>query len=214
MKGIAVLQHDHSTEANKLMAYCMLKDIPFKRITIKDELPEGFVPSGSVEWSEQLLGFVSEPDYYPDWLQNHLHRKVWKADKWPLGEKVFIKPADKHKRFNGLVTNGGWKGKKKGPYWCSEVVSFVNEWRYYVADGKVLCGEWYDGQIDEPDAPELNIKIPCGYCGALDFGMTNKGHFALVEAQPPYACGWYGVRQEKIELYYEWLVKGWKYMTK
>jgi hypothetical protein len=32
---------------------------------------------------------------------------------------------------------------------------------------------------------------------------------ALVEANSPYACGWYGKQDD---LYVEWLVKGWDFL--
>jgi hypothetical protein len=158
----------------------------------------------------KYLGKIVKPDYYPSFLQEHLHRKVWQTNDWPLGKKVFIKPSDKYKRFNGFVTNGGYKGKKKAPYWCSDVISFVNEWRYYIANGEILTGEWYLGdEINTPDAPELKITIPKDYCGAVDFGITTEGNMCLVEANHPFACGWYGKEHEK---YAKWIVEGWKYM--
>lgn len=64
--------------------------------------------------------------------------------------------------------------------------------------------------MNTPDAPELHIEIPADYCGALDFGMLPTGELALIEANSPYACGWYG---KKHELYVDWLIKGWKYLT-
>jgi len=65
--------------------------------------------------------------------------------------------------------------------------------------------------VSTPDAPGLNIDIPSDYCGALDFGTLSTGQLALVEANSPYACGWYG---KKYQIYVEWVVKGWSYLTK
>jgi hypothetical protein len=204
--------HVWGKEESSIMHYCVLNRVPYKICRKPEDSPEGYIPCGTVEWCEKFLPKEKTvPDYYPEFLKDHLFRKVWKADKWPLGQRVFIKPADSHKRFSGKISTGKYKGKKRGPYWCSEIVSFTNEWRYYVADGKVLTGEWYLGdEINEPNAPELSIKVPEGYCGALDFGALTTGELALVEAQPPYACGWYG---KKHELYVEWLIKGWKFLT-
>jgi hypothetical protein len=215
IKGFA-LQHfsGHSSkEDNAVINYCILNRIPYKFCRKPEEKPEGFIPEGTVEWCENFLSKDrTTPDYYPDFLKDHLFRKVWKTDKWPMEKGVFIKPANRHKRFTGFITFGGYRKKKRGPYWCSEVVSFTNEWRYYIADGKILTGEWYSGdEINTPDAPELNIKIPDGYCGAIDFGTLKTGELALVEAHSPYACGWYG---KKNELYIEWLVKSWEYLNK
>lgn len=177
-----------------------------------EDVPEGFIPAGTVEWCEKFLPVEkATPDYYPEFLESYLYRKVWRTDKWPFSPGIFIKPADRHKRFTGFITLGGYRKKKKPPYWCSEVVHFENEWRYYIADGKVLTGEWYSGDdVNTPDAPSLDIPIPEGYCGAVDFGMLKTGELALVEANSPYACGWYG---KDHKLYIEWLIKGWKYLT-
>jgi len=201
-----------SQEETAVISYCIINKIPYKICNRKQDRPENFIPVGSVEWCENFLEPEKTiPDYYPEFLQDSLYRKVWQSDSWPLGQKVFIKPADKHKRFTGFITSGTYSKKKKKPYWCSETVKFTDEWRYYVADGKVLTAEWYSGDEENtPDAPELTIPIPDSYCGALDFGLLNTGELALVEANAPYACGWYG---KEHKLYVEWVVKGWNYLT-
>jgi hypothetical protein len=210
-EGIAIQkEYNSSKEAMAITYSSSMHKLNIRIFNNHKVVPTNFVPVGSIQFCEQILGESIAPDYYPKFLENHLHRKVWTSSEWPLGKKVFIKPADKHKRFTGFITNRGYRKKKRGPYWCSEVVKFTNEWRYYVADGKILTGEWYSGdEIDCPDAPLLNIKIPSNYCGALDFGIIDD-KFALVEANSPYACGWYGKNHD---LYTEWIIKGWKYMT-
>lgn len=208
--GFALMRGDRSIEASKLELYCSLNNIPVIRVDKDISCSDEYIPCGSVDWCLTCLGKEIIPDYYPDWLSGFLYRKVWKADRWPLGKKVFIKPADKYKRFTGFATTGTYKKKKKPPFWCSDIVYFVNEWRYYVADGKILCGEWYSGNESlTPEAPELNIDIPKDYCGAIDFGVVGINKIALVEAHHPIACGWYG---KDIELYARWLVSGWDYM--
>jgi hypothetical protein len=215
VKGFALQYNNHKTYSDKeniaVITYCATNDMIYRSFSKNSDIPEGFIPVGSVEYCEKFLPKEKTiPNYYPDFLKDKLYRKVWYTEKWPLGEKVFIKPADKHKRFTGFITSGGYRKKKKKPYWCSTIVKFINEWRYYVADGEILTGEWYDGdEINTPDAPKLDIKIPSKYCGALDFGMLETGEIALVEANFPYACGWYGKDHKK---YVEWLIKGWKYM--
>ena len=214
--GAALMYNDNSPEAKKIQAYDFLND-DFELIFLnpKDKLPEGYFPSGSVEWCLKLLGHHVKPDYYPLWIRPYLNREIWETNRWPLTKKVFIKPSDKYKRFDGRCTTGfNYKGKKKGPYWCSEIVSFIDEWRYYIADGKVLCGHWYAGeginQETPPKAPDISsISIPGDWCGCLDFGRLSTGQFALVEAQHPFACGWYG---DEVEPYMQWLIAGWRYM--
>ncbi len=216
IKGFAIqlaqMSQFNTKEETSVITYCILRKIPYKFCKKPDDRPEGFIPVGKVEWCDAFLPREkSVPEYYPEFLKDHLFRKVWKTDTWPMTRGIFVKPADRHKRFTGFVTFGGYRKKKRGPYWCSEVVSFLNEWRYYVANGKVLVGEWYDGdQEATPEAPELKIDIPADYCGALDFGMLTTGELALVEANSPYACGWYGKNND---LYVEWLIKGWEYLN-
>jgi len=208
-KGFALVKGDTSVEANSLLLYSVLHDIPRKMIPKGVRCPEDFVPNGSVEWCLASLNKTCTPDYYPEWLLPHLHRRVWREDKWLL-EPVFIKPADRYKRFNGFVTTGSYRKKKKPPFWCSTIVQFENEWRYYISHGKVLTSGWYSGdEINTPQSPPLNIEIPSSYCGAVDFGFLKTGEFALVEANHPFACGWYG---KDTENYLQWLVDGWEYM--
>lgn len=191
---------------------CVLEKWPVAIIRDPKDVPLGHTPCGTVEWVLAVLGNKVIPDYYPDFLQPYLHREVWKAEEWPLGKKVFIKPADKYKRFTGFVTNGGYRKKKKPPYWCSDIVSFQNEWRYYISNGKILDSGWYWGDEDKmPDPPILNIDFPSDYCGAVDFGMLDSGELALVEANHPFSCGWYGINHKA---YVQWLNDGWEYMKK
>jgi len=179
-------------EETAIMNSCILnRDHTYKLCRSPKDCTKECVPCGTVKWCEKFLPKEKTvPDYYPEFLKEHLHRKVWRADKWPLGARVFIKPADRHKRFDGFITSGGYRKKKKGPYWCSEVVTFMNEWRYYVSDGKVMIAEWYQGdEVNEPDPPRLEFDLPDNFCGALDFGTLKTGQLALVEANAPYACG-------------------------
>jgi len=192
--------------------FCLLYDIPLIRVDENNLDVANYVPCSSVEWCSKILGYNVKPNYYPDWLKKYLYRNVWETNKWPLGKKVFIKPADKYKRFNGFITTGIYSKKKKSPFWCSDIVYFKNEWRYYISNGKILCSGWYLGdEINIPEVPILNINIPKDYCGAVDFGELKTGKLALVETNHPFACGWYG-KQSEDYLYFQWLVNGWKYM--
>lgn len=189
-------------------------------------LKPGEVPLGSVEWTERCLCRSVAPDYLPTFLSDHLHRRVWTETSWPLGKRCFIKPLYRHKAWKAKVYSGrGYSGKKKGPYLCSEVVRFRNEYRYYVANGKVLSGWWYWGDSQDteqrhegpnpPDAPSLpEISWPQDYCGAVDFGeLWDSGQLVLIEANAPFSCGWYGER-EYAEHYSSFLESGWIYLNK
>lgn len=215
--GFALAIGDTSVEASRLTMFCHLNDIKLIRLNRNYGLSDKYIPCGSVEWCELILEKKIIPDYYPEWLREYFHRNIWKADKWPL-QKVFIKPSDRYKRFTGKTTTGSYKGKKKPSYWCSDIVHFENEWRYYISNGKVLCSGWYSGdEINTPEAPNIDhIKFPNNFCGAVDFGMMKVAEripykFTLVESQHPFACGWYGPREQD-HLYFQWIIDGWIYM--
>jgi hypothetical protein len=215
--GFALSEGDVSQEAGRLYMFCRFNNIPLKYIKKGKTVPKDLVPSGSVEFCSTVLNRKIVPNYYPEWLNGSLYRKVWKCDVIPL-TKTFIKPSDRYKRFNGYII--GLETEKTAeqylpPFDCSEVVDFIDEWRYYVSNGKILAAEWYLGKNDLPIvAPELNITIPSSYCGCLDFGTIEHNSeivLALVEAQHPFACGWYGKNDEN---YFQWLIDGWEYMLK
>lgn len=209
-KGFAIQQTRNDWEGKSLSFVAALEKIPTRLINNPKMVEDGWVPSGTVPWVTSVLGRPIVPDYFPEFLKKDwVKRKVWYQEKWPL-YRTFIKPADRHKRFTGFITSGRWSGKKRGPYWCSEVVNFVDEWRYYVSYGKLLGGYWYWGNGDEPkDAPDLNITYPDNWCGTADFGMMEDGSIELIECHPPFACGWYGKKHEQ---YAEFLTLGWKWI--
>ena len=198
---------DH--EAQTVIVFCAVNQLPYKIYNNSKDVPEDCVPVGTVQWIQDVLGKNIVPDYYPDFLRPYLHRKIWKEEKWPYGHKVFIKPADRHKRFTGFTTHGNWKGKKKSPYWCSEIVKFVSEWRWYIADGEVIDARWGSGE--ELPVPKLDVIWPKGYYAAADFGLLDDGRIALVESNSPFACGWYGPTGEG-KTYIDWLTKSWYYL--
>jgi hypothetical protein len=217
--GFAVRPFDTSVEAERLIAFCLKNGIPYKEIK-KGKCPPDLVPCGSLKWCLESLERLVIPDYYPTWLSPYFNRRIWFSKKWPL-ERVFIKPADTYKRFDGFITSGTYSGKKATPFWCSEVVQFGNEWRYYVTEGKVVCSGWYWNskvvdlpslsaeKSSAPPAPNIShIEIPHSFSGTLDFGDCN-GSLTLVEAHHPIACGWYGPPCDD-RLYFQWLVDGWR----
>jgi hypothetical protein len=213
VSGFAFQRGDGSREVQAVSFYANMQRIPRCFFRRAEDVPVGWVPVGNVTWVGACLRRAPEPDYYPDFLRPWLHRDVWRAEKWP-NKVVFAKPADCYKRFTGFVGGLGRKGRKRGPLWCSDVVKFVNEWRYYVANGRVLTAHWYAGdEVLTPDAPSLpnDIVWPLGWCGAVDFGQMSDGRVALVEAQHPFSCGWYG-RLGEGRVYAEWLVDGWRWL--
>lgn len=208
-KGFAIQKTHCDWEGKALTIVGCMHQIPHKLIYDAKQVPDGWIPSGTVPWVTSVLGKEIIPDYFPSFLSPWVTRRVWFTDKWPL-ERVFIKPADRHKKFNGFITSGKYSGKKRGPYVCSEVVSFQDEWRYYVAYGKLIGAHWYWGNGDNPkEAPQINVQWPANWCGTADFGILTDGRIELVETHPPFACGWYGKKHEE---YAEFLSFGWKWL--
>lgn len=205
-----VIQKELNSWDGKCLTYvAALEKIPFKLINDTKSVPEDCVPSGTVKWIEEIIGKHIVPDYFPLFLKSFVSRNVWFQDKWP-SKKCFIKPADIHKRFSGFITDENEKNKYNGPFWCSDIVSFQNEWRYYVSYGKLIGSYWYQGLKDkEVDAPKLDVNWPSDFCGAVDFGTLTDGRIELIESHPPFACGWYGKNHYE---YAEWLTLGWKWL--
>lgn len=177
---------------------------------------------GSVEFVEEMIGSKS-PNYYPNFLQDFWKREIWYMEGlYSLEDEdcCFIKPLDRHKRFESRIVSGydkyipAFYSWQNGPYWASDIVHFKEEWRYYVAQGEVLAAHWYQGKEEEIEAPFSFLKLidwPEDFCGAVDFGRLDNGEIALVENNLPYACGWYGPHSEG-RAYGEWLEKSWSYV--
>lgn len=171
---------------------------------------EGWCPVGTVEFCEEVLGYHPRPDYYPAWLRSITSRSIERielAQPTSLGASRFVKRAERYKIGRTGVVHPS-DILEVGEYYAAEVVRFVAEWRYYIAEGEVLSAWWYDGIGDELPAPAFPCEIPRGMCAAIDLGLTASG-IELVEAQHPYACGWYG---EDAALWVLWLLSGWRWM--
>lgn len=203
------LQDGRSRESLAVISYCIKKDHSFRKFNNPKEIPADFIPVGSVEYVEKSINKHIAPDYYPEFLSKYLNRKIWKSDKWITEKGLFIKPADKFKRFESFITLGGNKKRKKPPFYISEVVKFENEFRLYIGNGERLSSGFYF--IDDKP-PEVDIEWPKDFCGAVDLGFV-EGKITLVEVNAPFACGWYGPNDEH-EKYAEWLRLGFKYIKK
>lgn len=172
------------------------------------------VPIGDVDFCEAVLGVIGcdipIPDFYPLFL-HQWRRRLIQHSNGPRTSMLpwFVKSSDHYKQFPAAVVmpEDLWPTT---PIVISEVVCFLAEWRYYVADGNVLATGWYSGPDDDEPAPELEIDWPVGWFGAVDFGRLDTGEIALVESHHPYACGWYG---DDHEAYVKWLISGWQWMT-
>jgi hypothetical protein len=195
---------------------CSLNNLPKRFIEDPTQVLSDEIPVGSVEFVEKAIGMSFEPDFYPDFAEMIINRMIWRSYEFPPKCKCFIKPLGQYKRFDAFVYDGKSTLEQKPPYWCSYIVNFVNEWRYYIQDGKIVFANWYKGVDEEaePLAPQLPFKIPKGTFGALDIGILDTGKMEIVEFQHPYACGWYGKQLiQNNEIYTEWLAKGYEHLV-
>lgn len=197
-----------------LVSHAIRHRIPHRVTPDPAAVPPGWVPMGSVEWVEAVLGRVVRPDYCPAFLRPWLRRRTWSCAAGPRPLPAFIKPADRHKRFPGTLLRDG-DPCPPGPLWCSEPAEFAGEWRLYVASGRVVASGWYrtpPGAREGHEGPVPavpGLPWPTGWCGAADFGLLADGSISLVESHPPYACGWYG---EEAADYARFLAAGWEWL--
>ena len=218
-EGFAVNNGHIDTEEKCIHNYALKNNIPYKYFNKVKDVPKNWIPVGTIDWflSYTNIDIDIFEENYPSFLRPYLKRNVWTSNSLP--EKgVFIKPLDKLKRFNGTQLGEWPKGQqKKGPYICSDTVRFINEWRYYVDDGKILAAAWYAGEAEtsmvEPPAPsldELHIKWPNGWVGDADFGIEKNNGLCLIEAHQPFAVGNYlGLNSD---IYAKWIIDGYFYM--
>lgn len=157
----------------------------------------------------QLLG-VPEPAEVsiPDELQEFAGRKMWKSTLKEIRQhepRVFIKPLDGHKLFNGHLRTGILRDAiYTAPFpddtriLVSEPVVFVSEYRGFVLDGKLIGWKHYNGDFRKiPDISVVDAAIkqyktaPVAY--SIDFGLVDDGRSLLVEVNDAFALGSYGL---------------------
>ncbi|TCJ93527.1 ATP-grasp domain-containing protein [Nocardia alba] len=172
---------------------------------------------------------LPQPDDYPEVLRGFLGRKVWAST---LGEiersmdsgsspPVFVKPADRRKAFTGSVCYSehdfaAWgNASRRQRVWCSEVVSWVSEYRVYVIGQQIVAVDHYEGDKSIPlnmatvesavTAYHRSGTAPIAY--AMDFGVLANGATTLVEANDGYALGAYNIAADQ---YTALLVNRWR----
>ncbi len=188
-----------------VMQVATARQLRFRTFKTAESVPPHWIPVGSVTFCEGVLGSRLVPNYLPGFLSAFVKRRTWTSDTLPAGD-VFVKPLDAYKRLTGCPAIEAIG--QPGPFLCSERVEIVDEWRYYVADGRLLTTGWYAGRDENAPAPDISADFwPPGYCGAVDFARLADGRLELIEAQHPCACGWYG---ENPLDYVEWLACGWR----
>jgi hypothetical protein len=173
----------------------------------------------------QLKIDIPVPNDYPACLTPFLHRRVWKST---LGEvqrglagPVFVKPAERRKKFTGtvLASPGDFMhvgaASRRQEVWCSEVVAWQSEYRVYVIDDEIVGVDRYAGDPDmalDIDTVKAALgayrssgEAPSAY--GIDFGVLSTGQTALVEANDGYALGSYDIAAKP---YTDLLIRRWR----
>lgn len=170
---------------------------------------------GSVGFVKQALRqlgiLLPKHTPYPAALDYMLYREVKQlptlrdAKKMLEKQTLFVKPAG-WKRFTGFVTHDPYDIRFNGasssiPVWISEPVTFLSEWRVYVADDVILDVRFADHGGDKRITPNMTMitnavadlaragKTPRGY--VIDFGVLDRGVTALIEMNDGFSFGAY-----------------------
>lgn len=172
---------------------------------------------------------IPAPNDYPRSLAPFLHRRIWKSTLGEVarsvfegfGPPVFVKPSARRKNFTGRVLGlpsgftqiGAVSRRQK--VWCSEVVSWISEFRIYVIDDEIVGVDHYAGDkaahldmrtvADALSAYRASGEAPSAY--GIDFGVLETGECALVEANDGYALGAYEIAAKP---YTDLLIRRWQ----
>lgn len=160
--------------------------------------PAGAIPIGDVPYCEAEFGRQPRVKiFFPRFLDQFVSRRIemYSSEQprsRPFDAPHFVKCATEWKSDIPSRVWSADDGLPAGLSYVSDVVTFVDEWRYYVADGCLVASGWYSGEHEDAAAPEVHVTWPTGFSGAVDFGVLDDGRLELVEAHAPFACGWYG----------------------
>ncbi|MFN6567069.1 ATP-grasp domain-containing protein [Dendronalium sp. ChiSLP03b] len=155
------------------------------------------------------------PNDYPASLGDFMHRRTWTSTLQQLEmgfqngnyPPTFAKPALRHKRFTGCVFESEYDFYRvygvscQEKLVCSEVVSWVSEYRVYVVHSQIRSIDCYDGNANILlDIEKVQCAITAldnageSYAGyAIDFGVLDSGQTALVEMNDGFAIGAYKI---------------------
>lgn len=168
-----------------------------------------------VEAAMNVIGMtVPEADNLPERLRAYRGRKIESSTWGELRAKyaesgprqpLFVKPLSRNKAFpsialynsDDLVSLGHLPDTHE--VLVAEYVLFRSEWRCFVCRGQVIEISHYQGEMFcYPDASVIQNAIddfgsdaPAGY--AIDFGVLDDGRTVLVEVNPGYSLGSYGM---------------------
>lgn len=223
-RGDGSLRHEEALVAPVLRARGIDVELFTQKLIDRRALPlsdDTFVMGAmdATHGAMKQLGIpIPVPDDYPAALAPWLRRRVWRATLrdvevgvWSESAgAVFAKPADRRKSFTGRVFRhhddlyylGG--ASRRQAVLCSEVVSWLSEYRVYVIREGIVAVSHYAGERDTMidlmqvqsaiDAYRASGTAPSAY--AIDFGVLADGETALIEANDGYSLGAYDIDAE------------------
>lgn len=198
---------------------------------------------GSVEYMHKVFSLlkIKQPINisYPTELQKYLKRNIRISSIHYFFESVlknkkelFIKPVNT-KQFTGFVYNPlkkisecdyftqenmgeFFKLNPKEEIYLSDIISFEQEWRYYIQDNKIIGCARYDEFDSEDIYPSSNLILSMinDYKNnkpyTIDVGLHNN-EYILVECNDAYAIGLYNGAMSS-EKYLNYLYERWCFL--
>lgn len=172
-----------------------------------------FIPVGNVAFCKKAMEMqgIQLPNFatYPTILKRYMERNIYITNIGiikGISKDIFVKPITT-KLFTGFIWPKDCEDKTAllnlpdtTILYCSDVVSFVSEWRYYIIHGVIVGKGRYDDGEDGAQEPDINVvqnavsdfqnnQSPAGY--SLDFGVLDSGKTVLIEANDGWALGLY-----------------------
>lgn len=193
------------------MLGCDVQSFTFKQIDHLDLSKETIVCGWirTVNKAFEIVGAKQPPEVsIPEELMSFAGRKVWTSTLEEIRKyepRVFIKPLDGHKLFNGHVRTGEMKDLiYTAPYpdetkiMVSEVVNFVSEYRGFVLDKKLIGLKHYRGDFtkivdNKPIESAIRAYDSAPVAYSIDFGLTDDNRNLLVEVNDAFSLGCYGL---------------------
>src|SRR5207237_310217 len=153
------------------------------------------------------------PNDYPESLSAFMHRRIWTSTLGAVerqvaeecGDAFFAKPAGRRKNFTGRLFASIDDFRDLGnvsraqEVWCSEPVTWLSEYRVYVAGTRIVSIDAYAGDSTfAMDSTALDAALAAFHASGeapsaygIDFGVLATGETALVEANDGFALGAY-----------------------
>lgn len=169
----------------------------------------------TVEAAMAKIGMqIPEANNLPSQLRAYRGRETWTSTWGQLRQKygetgppkpLFVKPLNRNKGFPSIALFNADDFvslshlSDSDAVLVAEYVLFESEWRCFVCRGQVIEISHYQGELfTYPDANVIRSAIedfgddaPAGY--AIDFGVLDNGRTVLVEVNPGYSLGSYGL---------------------